>query len=111
LKEDSENLDIVTRYDMQADSQGRMLGGQVIYPGPTASQKLSALFSFDVADGYYEYASVSVRFGFVPAVGVVAVNSLECTIPLVIILPCSHAPLSNRNLRILCVSPILRISP
>jgi hypothetical protein len=83
LKGGSNNFGIVTRYDMRTISQGKMWGGQVIYPSSTASQQLAALFSFNVADGYDEYASVIASFGFAAGVGVVAVNSLEYTSPVV----------------------------
>jgi len=51
LKGASNNLGIVTRFDLKTFPQGKLWGGFIIYPFTTATRQLQSLQSFTTASG------------------------------------------------------------
>ncbi|KAF7895787.1 uncharacterized protein EAF01_009749 [Botrytis porri] len=81
LKGGSNNLGVVTRIDFYAFQQGKLWGGNVLYPATTADQQIDALAEFSSNPAYDEYASLITSFAFQPSVGSVVVNNIVYTKP------------------------------
>ncbi|TGO44138.1 hypothetical protein BCON_0593g00010 [Botryotinia convoluta] len=76
LKGGSNNLGVVTRIDLYAFQQGKLWGGNILYPATTADQQINALADFSSNPAYDEYASLITSFAFQPSIGSVVVNNI-----------------------------------
>ena len=65
LKGGSNNFGVVTRFDLQAFSQGNFWGGFLSYPSSTVPQQLAAFSSFMRGSKSDLYGSVICAIGFV----------------------------------------------
>ncbi|TGO13537.1 hypothetical protein BTUL_0068g00460 [Botrytis tulipae] len=81
LKGGSNNLGVVTRIDFYAFQQGKLWGGNILYPATTADQQINALADFSSDPAYDEYASLITSFAFQPSIGSVVVNNIVYTKP------------------------------
>ncbi|KAM0178068.1 hypothetical protein ACHAPC_008537 [Botrytis cinerea] len=81
LKGGSNNLGVVTRIDFYTLQQGKLWGGNILYPATTADQQINALADFSSNPAYDEYASLITSFAFQPSVGSVVVNNIVYTKP------------------------------
>ncbi|KAL4988714.1 hypothetical protein BDW68DRAFT_176682 [Aspergillus falconensis] len=79
LRGGSGNFGIVTSVNLRTFEQGLVWGGQVYYPLDTIDDQLRAFESFNVAEGYNEYASLITSFGYAGGNGAGVVNSIVYT--------------------------------
>ncbi|KAL3421639.1 FAD binding domain-containing protein [Phlyctema vagabunda] len=77
LKGGSNNLGIVTRFDLKTFPQGKMWGGNIFRPVETLSQTLDAFTEFAGAKDYDEHAALIHTFGYGAAHGYAVASSLE----------------------------------
>jgi len=81
LRGGSNNLGVVTRFDIKTFEQGDLWGGAIFYPISTAPQQLSAFYSLITAKPYDEYASITNIYGYSPASGAGTLNLAVYTKP------------------------------
>ncbi|KAL4748946.1 hypothetical protein BDW72DRAFT_195293 [Aspergillus terricola var. indicus] len=79
LRGGSGNFGIATKVKLRAFEQGPVWGGQVYYSLDTIDDQLRAFESFNTVEGYDEYASLIMSFGYAGDQGAVVVNSIVYT--------------------------------
>ncbi|KAI9821262.1 MAG: hypothetical protein M1827_003998 [Pycnora praestabilis] len=75
LKGGSNNFGIVTRFDLKTFQQGKMWGGEVVYPGVLAPQIFANFATFTNAVAYDPYASLITSYSYVGALGMSLINN------------------------------------
>lgn len=81
LRGGSNNFGIVTRFTIRTFVQGKLWGGSLYYNISTAPQQLEALYRFNNATAYDEFASLIQSFGYNGATGIAIVNGIVYTKP------------------------------
>ena len=77
LQGGSNNLGIVTRFDVATFPLGEMLGGVIAYPVTTASEQLQALVTFMAPSNFDPDAAVIQAFVWSATTGQLISNNLE----------------------------------
>lgn len=77
LKGGSSNFGIVTRFDVNAYTQGEFLGGQIVLPYSTKAENLAAFVHFTGQPDYDPYGALINTYVFSAATGWLIVNAIE----------------------------------